>query len=300
MDTLSNSQTISSMSNSSYKDVLTLFAHEKSSTLIEVFPRSGSTVILSNLALSNLNLRTNYKTNNVNLLRPQLTPKKNISSYSSKALLVRSPISRLESFFLTKLVAGEPKSVVAVGSLIHSCLKRYPIPLFKELKGFFSFKSPNDLTKYKLAMNIDSQSLAALLNVKEMIQKLTFKDMLDLFSRYGLPSDSHVYPQFDMKTFRLSQYSALFNLDNFNEFMEWYNITTGDTFSTQFNKTQPNNRLSLTKFDATPCLTVEDLQHYLCDNMTPAPDTLIDHNSLKFIQILFRKDYDMHLLTSAQ
>ena len=70
--------------------------------------------------------------------------------------------------------------------------------------------------------------------------------------------------------------------------MEWYNITTGDTFSTQFNRL---NQIidSLTKFDATPCLTVEKLQHYLCDNMTPAPDTLIDHNSLKFIQILFRK-----------
>ena len=136
-----NSNAYSSIEDSTFRQVLTLFAHEKSSTLIETFPRSGSTVILSNLALSNLKLRTNYKTNNVNLLRPKLTPSKNISYYTNKALLVRSPISRLESFFLTKLVAGEPKSVVAVGSLLHSCLKRYPIPLFKELKGFCSINS---------------------------------------------------------------------------------------------------------------------------------------------------------------
>ena len=133
-----------------------------------------------------------------------------------------------------------------------------------------------------------------------MILKLTFKDMLDLFSRYGLPRDSHVYPQFDMKTFRLSQYSALFNLNNFNQFIEWYDSVTGDTFSTHFNKTQPNNRLSLIKFDATPDLTVAQLQHYLRDNMTPASGSLIDQKSVEFIQTIFRKDYDMHLLTSTK
>lgn len=295
-----NSNAYSSIEYSTFRQVLTLFAHEKSYTLIETFPRSGSTVILSNLALSNLNLRTNYKTNNVNLLRPRLTPSKNISNYANKALLVRSPISRLESFFLTKLVAGEPKSVVAVGSLLHSCLKRYPIPLFKELKGFFSINSTEDLSTYNLAKKIDSRSIAALLQIKQMILKLTFKDMLDLFSRYGLPCDSHVYPQFDMKTFRLSQYSALFNLNNFNQFIEWYESVTGDTFSTHFNKTQPNNRLSLKKFDATPDLTVAQLQHYLRDKMTPASGSLIDQKSVEFIRTIFRKDYDMHLLTSTK
>jgi len=62
---------------------------------------------------------------------------------------------------------------------------------------------------------------------------------------------------------------------------------------------QPKNRLSLVKFDATPDMTVGELQLYLHDKQTPVSNSLIDNDSLEFIKTIFRKDYDMHLLTSS-
>ncbi len=283
-----------------FKSVLTLFAHEKSSSLIETFPRSGSTVILSNLALSNLNLHTDYKSNNVNRIRDKLCPKRELSLYKNKALLIRSPITRLESFFLTKLVAGEPKSVVAVGALVHKCLKPYPIHLFKKLKGFFLYQENLDPRKFKIDEIKDPKIWNALYEIKSMIQKLTFEDMLTLFTKYGLPRDSHVYPQFHMKSFRLTEYSEIFNLNNFNSFVNWYNSITGENFSTEFNKTQPNNRLALQKFKGKPQMTVQELQRYLHENMTPVPQSIMSTNSIKAIKVMFPQDYDLHILSSSE
>ena len=283
---------------SEYKEVLTLFAHEKSSSLIDTFPRSGSTVILSNLALANLGTHTDYRNNNVNQMRAELLPKKNISQYRNKVLLIRSPITRLESFFLTKLVAGEPKSVVAIGSLVYKILRRYPIPFFKKLKGFFSYQDNCDLNDFKLTKKLDSDTRQALIETKQLVQSLTFNGMLKLISRYGIPKDSHIYPQFSMKSLRLSQYTHMFNLDNFNAFISWYNDATGDVFSTKYNLTQPNNRLSLKKFDANPQMTVLDLQVYLTNSMTPIAGSIINDNSIEFVKTFYSNDYDLHLLTS--
>ena len=282
-----------------YKSILTLFAHEKSSTLIETFPRSGSTVILSNLALSNLSLHTEYKKNNVNLIRNKLKPQRDISQYVDKVLLVRSPITRIESFFLTKLVAGEPKSIVAIGKLLFKCLRSYPTPLFKKLKGFFSYEVTSTLGDYEITNNLDQATCNALFELKFIIQKLTFQDMLNIFSQYGLPSDSHVYPQFHMKTLRLSQYSSMFNLNNFESFIQWYNLKTGESFNTSFNKTQPNNRLDLKKFEADPEMTVLNLQHFLSEKMTPVSQSIFGRESMQQIKTMFPEDYDLHILTSA-
>ena len=285
---------------SEYKNTLTLFAHEKSAALIDTFPRSGSTVILSNLALANLGLQTDYKSNNVNQMRAQLLPKKDLASYQSKVLLVRSPVTRLESFFLTKLVAGEPKSVVAIGSLLYKCLRQYPLPFFKQLKGFFSYKGAYDLNDFKLSKQFDLDTQQALIDTRNLVQNLSFTKMLDLFSIHGLPKDSHVYPQFHMKKFRLSEYSEMFNLNNFEAFVQWYNKTTGHIFSTKYNKTQPNNRLSMKKFDASPRLSVLDLQLYRSKNMTPISGSIIDDAANEFIKTFYSNDYDMHLVTSSK
>ena len=53
----------------------TVFAHEKSLSLIECFPRSGSTVVVSNLAQHCLNKKTSYTELNINSIRYELYPK---------------------------------------------------------------------------------------------------------------------------------------------------------------------------------------------------------------------------------
>ena len=224
---------------------MTLFAHESSSSLIETFPRSGSTVVLSNLALENLGITTSYSTNNVNLLREKLLPQKQISEYKEKVLLVRSPLERLESFYLTKLVAGEPKSVVAIGELIYKRTLRYPILFYKSLKGFFDSESDHLLTLIAKKQNFERAVVEDLLNIKNLIKSLTFHDMMSLLMKYGMPRDAHVFPQFAMKTFRICEYNHIFNLENFSTFKSWYDSTTGSRFNLKFNHTQPNNRLRM-------------------------------------------------------
>ena len=149
-----------------FKGVLTLFAHESSSVLIDTFPRSGSTVILSNLASANLNIHTDYKKLNVNRIRSHLLPKKSLSDYQERVILVRAPAERLESFYLTKLVAGEPKSVIAVGELIYKSLAKYPITHFKKLKGFFSDEHKKDLGHFIGPDLFDSESIQAIFEIK--------------------------------------------------------------------------------------------------------------------------------------
>ena len=281
-----------------FKSVLTLFAHEPSSVLIETFPRSGSTVILSNLALANLKVHTDYKKLNVNSIRQHLTPKKQLSDYQERVMLVRDPVERLESFYLTKLVVGEPKSVVAVGELIHKGLAKYPITYFKKLKGFFSSKENYDLDKLISSALFDSALIGAILETKKLVLNLSFDDMVHLFVEFGLPRDSHVYPQYEMKTFRLAEYSKIFNLRRFPDFVDWYEEKTGNSFSTKYNKTQPNNRLHLEKFPAHEAMKVIELQDFLSKNMTPMLGSISSKSTKKLIQKLFSRDYDMHLLSS--
>ena len=39
-----------------------------------------------------------------------------------------------------------------------------------------------------------------------------------------------------MKTFRLAEYNRIFNLSKFQNFIDWYEAKTGDSFSTKYNK----------------------------------------------------------------
>lgn len=283
--------------NINYKDVFTLFAHEKSRVLIETFPRSGSTVILSNLALANLGVNTEYGKNNVNHMRGVLRPKHKLEHYIDSALLVRSPFSRLESFYLTKLVAGEPKSVIAIGQMKFDSLKSLSIKSKKQLKGFFDSSQYQKITDYISLSDLNSQAVQDLIETRSLVAEMTFADMINLFSQFSFPNDSHVFPQSEMKTLRLAQYKNLFNLAKFQSFRNWYEHVTSESFDLKFNKTQPNNRLSLEKFNASPVMSVSELQNYLSRGFSPIEGTLIDKTARKTIMDLYPFDYDLHLLS---
>ena len=280
-----------------YKKISSLFAHEKSRVLIEAFPRSGSTVILSNLALANLGIHTEYGKNNVNHMRGQLQPLHEINHYVDSALLVRSPFSRLESFYLTKLVAGEPKSVIAIGEMKFTSLKSLSIHARKQLKGYFGSSSGPKLNPYISTSNLSTQVIKDLIETKSFIAGMTFADMIKLFSNVGFPNDSHIFPQSEMKTFRLAKYKNIFNLSKFNSFKNWYEHVTLESFDLKFNKTQPNNRLGLKKFHASPVMTVSDLQNYLLKGLSPIEGTLLDKSTKQAILKLYPFDYDLHLLS---
>lgn len=282
---------------SKYKSVITLFAHEKARVLIETFPRSGSTLILSNLALANLKIRTKYGENNVNHMRDKLMPKQKLSKYLDSALLVRSPMTRLESFFLTKLVAGEPKSVMAIGELKYKKLEPLSIPIRKQLKGFFCCNKDKGLKDFICLKDFNSEVIQNLVDIKNFVLKLTFKDMINLFAELGFPNDSHVYPQSEMKTLRLAEYKNIFNLSKFNSFKNWYEYKTSEIFEFSFNQTQPNNRLGLKKFKAKYDMNVSELQYYLDRGLSPVEGSLLNQFTKQAIIQLYPFDYDIHLLS---
>ena len=74
---------------------------------------------------------------------------------------------------------------------------------------------------------------------------------------------------------------------------------TSQSFELSFNKTQPNNRLSLKKFKAKSDMTVSLLQNYLDRGLSPMEESLLDESTKQAILDLYPLDYDLHLLSMS-
>ena len=63
---------------------------------------------------------------------------------------------------------------------------------------------------------LDKELVEDLMKIKNLIKSLTFRDMMSLLTKHGMPRDTHVFPQYRMKSFRISEYNHIFNLQNFH------------------------------------------------------------------------------------
>lgn len=268
-----------------------LFAFEEPSLLFDCFPRCGSTVVLSNIAFHGHQILTNYRDINVNQLRPRLHPKSSPASYSHRVLLVREPLDRLESYFVTKLCRGEPKSVLAYMSLIFPDLKQLLSPtiakLFKPL--FFNTVSlPSFIAQYP-SFN-EPGLLSSLKASHSYLASLTFDTFVNDLSTFGLPPDKHLTPQSLLKSFRLSEYTRIYNTTDFNELALYYQQITAHNFDFGYNTTQPNNRLhhKLTKTD--PHTPASSIQALLLQNKSPFKYDLFTDSSIELASSLYRHD----------
>ena len=277
--------------------IKTVFAHERSLSLIECFPRSGSSVILSNLAQHCLNQKTSYKTVNINSMRHELYPKKPIHEYKNFGLLVREPVDRFESFFISKICKGEPKSIMAVLALIDfelfELLSVTNLPIVKKLKPYFQSLSPTiDLLNHYL-----HPSFAMLgtkihsLNLRLM--DFEIKTFVQLILDNAIPPDIHLIPQSTLKKYQLCSYTNLFRLCNFEQFSDWYSNTTGDSFCHSYNSTQPNNRLLFKKVNISSSATVAEVRHLLNQTLSPAKYALITDEIRDEIINIYSGDFSL-------
>ena len=172
-----------------------------------------------------------------------------------------------------------------------------PIAFYKKLNGFFNSESDQLLMSIAKEQRLDKELVEDLMKIKNLIKSLTFRDMMSLLTKHGMPRDTHVFPQYRMKSFRISEYNHIFNLQNFSCFESWYESTTGKKFNLRFNKTQPNNRLVMKKFDGNPKMNVEELQKYKLDDMTPRTGSLICKESKKMILDIYYKDHDLDIIS---
>ena len=277
--------------------IQTVFAHEKSLSLIECFPRSGSTVVVSNLAQHCLNRKTSYSELNINSIRYELDPKKSIHQYKNFGLLVREPVDRFESFFVSKICKGEPKSVMAVLALIdqelYQLLSVNNLKFVKKMKPYFQSLSPSlDLLNQYLhpSFSIHATKIHAL-NLRLM--DFNIKSFVQLILDKAIPPDIHLIPQSTLKKYQLCSYTNLFRLCNFEQFTDWYSRTTGDTFSLSYNSTQPNNRLLFKKVDVSSFATVAEVRHLLHQNLSPAKYALITDEIRDKIISIYSGDHSL-------
>ena len=271
-----------------------LFAHEPSRLIIDCFPRSGSTVVLSNLALHSLGIQTHYQTNNVNQMRSRLHPSKPLDHYKYSVLLVREPLDRLESFFLTKLCRGEPKSIIAFLSLVFPGLAVLTEPhIAKIFKPFFFKQVSLQTLANSTPLSLSPSLLHLIAEASNFLDQLTFVDFLEFLGTHGFPRDKHLTLQSQLKSFRLSEYTALFTTDDFSCFSDYYSRITRCNFDFKYNQTQPNNRLQFKTMHVSSHLSLAELQSLLHKSITPERYSLYCSTSLSLATKLLSDDVQL-------
>ena len=296
----------------------TLFFHPKSNIVFDCFPRSKSTLILSNIHSNT----TGESANTWNqILRARYVASKNNISLSKKVMCIRSPQERFRSFLISKIVNPHATSILPLffsdsPDLVNFlCGNSSGIKFSKSLNlllnnasssklstdlhdavncsPIFSKANPHQRKDIFYFLNyIFNEYLS--FNVETILEKLlTIVDKDPIL-------DQHIMSQSFLSTFQLSDYDNLVSVDNLNSFAVFYKENTGFDFSYGENNTSQKNTQYL--FNEYDCghESIKDLRLKTKSKITPTLKSIFSPKNLWMHFKIYERDYDLMLRCREQ
>ena len=287
----------------------TLFVHRNAQLLFDCFPRSKSTLILSNVFRDNTKFGIgDWKQPLRKLLHPTADEVQNLP----KVACFRSPKSRFKSFLLSKIVNPHCTSILP---LFHSkspsiveylCCSRDGMSVAKRLNPIFKLA---DSRKIKEKVDVilqgsGSKVIADPLNLPMFCEFLDYvianykdlrvKDILKNLAQFVDRApfmDSHYLSQVFLCSYDIHDYQKVTFVDDLELFSRRYKAWTGCNleWGGKIN-CQPNS------FYDRPSISMEDsrvatLQLCINSGYAPSLDAIFDDETADLHRQIYRKDY---------
>lgn len=291
----------------------TLFFHQKSNIVFDCFPRSKSTLILSNIFSNATGKSTNEWSQ---VLRRKYIPSGEDIALSKKVICLRSPRERFRSFLISKIVNPHATSILPLFFLDNPKMVEF---LCGNSAGIKFSKSINPLLN-----NVDNDELSSgltrLINCSPIFAEVsnhkkihTFNFLYYVFNEYlsfnvetilkrlfnivdkNSLLDQHIMSQSFLSTFQLKEYDYVLSVDNLNSFSVFYKQKTGFEFTFGKKNTSQDNTQYLFSESEIGQESIEKLRLQTSKKITPTLSSIFSPKNTWEHFKMYEKDYAMML-----